>query len=292
MSFDIVLPLVLFFLTAASVSLYQKLETKIKVLFEERKLRVREVALLIIMMSLAVTVYVFIPAYALMAVFLIFYSLALFAFVYSATLRWYIALVLPTIFLLLYFFFWGIPQMNLFAAIFVVFVSVYVGTLFEWKTLAVFAVLLTVMDIIQVFGTRFMIASSVKMLELNLPIVIVVPSFPYQDLATSGLDLMVLGLGDFFLSGLLTIQTAKKYGRRFGYISIGFIAGAFLIFEALQLWYFELLKQWYPVGEAAVKAAMPATVFIVCGWLVGLGARYIYNWLTVKKTRKLSGEEQ
>jgi len=291
MPFDIVLPSVLFFLTVASVSLYPKLETRIKVLLEERKFRVRDVALLVIVMSLAITVFVFIPEYAIMAVFLIFYSLALFVFVYSATLRWHVALVLPAIFLLLYFFFWGIPQMDLFAAIFIVFVSVYVGTLFEWKTLAVFAGLLTIMDVIQVFGTKFMITSSAKMIGLNLPIAIEVPSFPYQDLTTPGIDLMVLGLGDFFLSSLFTIQAAKKYGRRFGYVSIGFIAGAFLIFEALQLWYFGLLKQWYPLEEAAAKSAMPATVFIVCGWLIALGARYIYNWLTVKKTKTLSGEE-
>jgi presenilin-like A22 family membrane protease len=203
-------------------------------------------------------------------------------FVYSAVPKWYIAPILPAIFLLLYFFFWGIPQMDLFAAIFVVFISVYVGTFFEWKTLSVFAGLLTILDVIQVFGTRFMVTSGMKIMNLALPVMIKVPSFPYP-------GSMTLGLGDFFLSGLLTIQTAKKYGRRFGYISIAFIAGAFLIFEALQLWYFELLMQWYPVEEAAAKAAMPATVFIGSGWLLALGARYLYNWITAKKT---VGEEQ
>jgi presenilin-like A22 family membrane protease len=277
MPFDIAFPSILFFLTALSVFLYPKLEPKIKVLLEERKFRMRDVALLVVVMGLAVSVLVVIPDYAIMAIFLFLYSMALFVFVYSAMPKWYIALILPAIFLLLYFFFWDIPQMDLFAAIFVVFVSVYVGTLFEWKTVTVFAGLLTIMDIIQVFGTRFMVVSGTKMMDLKLPVVITVPSFPYQ-------GLMALGLGDFFLSCLLAIQTAKKYGRRFGYISIAFIAGAFLIFGALQIWYFETLKQWYSVEEAASKAAMPATVFIVCGWLIALGARHIYNSLTAKKT--------
>lgn len=276
MPFDILIPSVLFFLTAVSVFLYPKFEKKIKALLEERKFRMRDVAVMVIVMGLAVSVWVFVPDYALMVIFLFLYSIALFVFVYSAVPKWYIALILPAIFLLLYFFFWGIPQMDLFAAIFVVFVSVYVGTLFEWKTLAVFAGLLTIMDVVQVFGTRFMVTSGTKMMDLKLPVAVVIPSFPYQ-------SLMGLGLGDFLLSGLLAIQTAKKYGRRFGYVSIAFIAGAFLVFGAVQIWYFELLKQWYSFEEAAMKAAMPATVFIVCGWLAALGARYLYNLLTAKK---------
>jgi len=283
MLFDISVPSVLFLLTAASVFLYPKLETKIKALVEERKFRMRDVASLIIFMGIAVSVLVFVPAYAIQAFFLLFYSLALFVFVYSAMpKKWYIAPILPAIFLLLYFFFWGIPQMDIFAAVFVVFVSVYIATFFEWKTLAVFAGLLTVLDVVQVFGTRFMVGYGEKVMKLALPAAIEIPLFPY-------LGLMTLGLGDFLLSGLLAIQTSRKYGRRFGYISVAFIAGAFLIFEALQLWYFELLKQSYTPQEAALRAAMPATVFIVSGWLAALGVRYIYNRLTAKKA---VGEQQ
>lgn len=283
MLFDISVPSVLFLLTAASVFLYPKLEAKIKALVEERKFRIRDVASLIIFMGIAVSALVFIPSYAIQAFFLLFYSLALFMFVYSAMpKKWYIAPILPAIFLLLYFFFWGIPQMDIFAAVFVVFVSVYIATFFEWKTLAVFAGLLTVLDVVQVFGTRFMVGYGEKVMKLALPAAIEIPLFPY-------LGLMTLGLGDFLLSGLLAIQTSRKYGRRFGYISVAFIAGAFLIFEALQLWYFELLKQSYTPQEAALRAAMPATVFIVSGWLAALGVRYIYNRLTAKKA---VGEQQ
>jgi len=283
MLFDISVPSVLFLITAASVFLYPKLETKIKTLVEERKFRMRDVTLLIIVMGIAVTVLVFVPAYAILAFFLVFYSMALFMFVYLAIpKKWYIAPILPAIFLLLYFFFWGIPQMDIFAAVFVVFVSVYIATFFEWKTLAVFAGLLTVLDVVQVFGTKFMVDYGQKVSNLALPAMIEIPLFPY-------LGSMNLGLGDFLLSGLLAIQTSRKYGRKFGYISVAFIAGVFLIFEALQLWYFELLRQSYTPQEAAAKAAMPATVFIVSGWLAALGVRYLYSRLTAKKA---VGEQQ
>lgn len=291
MPFDILLPSALFFLTAAAVLLYPKLETKVKSILEEKKFSMRDVVVLVVVMGVAVTVLVFIPSEAIRVLFLVFYSLMLFLSMYMLVPRWYIGLLLPAVFLALYFVFWNaLPTdifvlifMDVFAAIFVVFAAVYMGTLFSWETVAVFAGLLTVMDIIQVWVTGFMIQSSFKMQGLKLPIMIYVPTFPLQSAG------MLLGLGDIMLSSLLTIQTAKKYGRKFGYVSIVFIACAFLIFEALQIWYFELLKQSYPVEEAAAKSAMPATIFIVCGWLVALAARHIYNRLTAKKTL---GEEQ
>jgi hypothetical protein len=242
----------------------------------------RDVVLLVVLMGAAVTVMVFIPAYAILAVFLLFYSLALFTFTYTATSKWYIALITPAIFLILYFFFWGVPQMDIFAAIFVIFVSAYIGASFEWKTVTVFAALITIMDVIQVFITRFMVTSVQKITDLALPVLIRLPTFPYT-------GSMGLGLGDFFLAGLLAIQTAKKYGKKFGYVSTAIIAGVFLVFQAFQLWYFELLKQSLPAEEASIRAAMPATVFIVSGWLVALGTRYLYNQLTNKKS---TGEGQ
>lgn len=280
MLFDISVPSVLFLLTAVSVFLYPKLEAKIKVLVEERKFRMRDIVSMIIVMGVAVSVFVFVPSYAIVAFFLIFYALALFMFVYSAMpKKWYIAPILPAIFILLYFFFWGILQMDLFAAVFIVFVSVYIATFFEWKTLAVFTGLLTVLDVVQVFVTRFMVSYGEKIASLALPALIAIPLFPTNPYG----GFMSLGLGDFLISSLLAIQTSRRYGRKFGYISIAFIAGAFLIFEALQLWYLELLLQSYPIEEAAVKAAMPASVFIVSGWLASLGVRYLYNRLTAKK---------
>jgi hypothetical protein len=290
MPFDIVFPSALFLLTAAAVFLYPKLETKIKSILEEKKLSIRDVIVLVVIMGVAVTVLVIIPRDAIAILFLIFYSMMLFLLIYVVIPKWYIGLLLPVTFVALYIAFWNTPLdlanltlstlsptdisiiifMNTFAAIFVVFASVYMGTLFSWETVAVFAGLLTIMDVIQVLVTGFMVESGLKMVSLKLPIMIIAPTFPYQSTHLSG-----LGLGDILLSSLLTIQTARKYGKKFGYISTAFIATFFLISWFLMLYY--------------KTGAMPATVFIVCGWLLALGARYIYNWLTA---RKEFGEEQ
>jgi hypothetical protein len=277
MPFDVLLPSTLFFLSAVAVFLYSKLETKVKLILEEKKFSIRDVVMLVVVMGIAVTVLVFIPGEAIRILFLIFYSIALFLLTYIVVPKWYIGLLLPTAFLILYFAFLGaLPTdmlvlifMDVFAAIFVVFVSVYMGTLFGWETIAVFAGLLTVMDIIQVLVTGFMGESASKLLDLKLPVMIFVPTFPYQ---SHGIR---LGLGDFVLSSLIATQTARKYGKKFGYISIAFIAAVTLIFEALMFYY--------------NAGAMPATVFIDCGWLAALGVRYLYNLLIAKK---IVGERQ
>jgi len=277
MPFDVLLPSVLFFLTAVVVFLYPKFEAKVKSVLEERKFSIWHVVVLVVVMGVAVTVLVVIPAYAIMILFLIFYSLMLFLLIYVVAPKWYISLLLPVIFVALYFIFWNAPPANMFvllfmdvfAAVFVVLASVYMGALFSWETIAVFAGLLTIMDTIQVLVTGFMVEYGEKMVGLKLPVTIFSPTFPLQ---SSGI---LLGLGDFLLSNLLAVQTARKYGKKFGYISIVFIAVAFLIFESLMFY--------YKIG------AMPATVFIVCGWLVALGARYVYNSLFTKKSH---GEKQ
>jgi hypothetical protein len=277
MPFDIVLPSVLFFLTAAAVFLYPKLEIKVKSILEERKFSIRDVVVLVVFMGIAVTAFVIIPDYVILALFLIVYCMMLFLSTYIVTSKWYLGLLLPSAFFILYFVLWNAPHtdvsvlifMDVFAAVLVVFASVYMGTLFGWETVAVFAGLITVMDVIQVLVTGFMVESATKIQGLKLPVMIFVPTFPLQ---SSG---VLLGLGDFLLPSLLTIQTARKYGRKFGYVTIVFIAASFLVFEFL-MFHFRM-------------GAMPATVFIDCGWLAALGARYLYNSLTSKKAL---GEKQ
>jgi len=283
MPFDVLLPSVLFSLTAVAVYLYPKLETKIKSILEEKKFSIRDVVVLVVVMGIAVTVLVVVPRDAIGILFPIFYSMMLFLLMYIAIPKWYIGLLLPAAFLALYLVVWNIPFdlekiasfglsptdifvlifMDVFAAILIVFASVYMGTLFSWETIAVFAGLLTIMDTIQVLVTGFMGEASTKMVNLKLPVMIFIPTFPHQGLG------IFLGLGDFLLSSLLTIQTARRYGKKFGYISIAFIAAIFLISEFLMFYY--------------KTGAMPATIFIVCGWLVALGARHLYNSLTPKK---------
>jgi hypothetical protein len=69
--------------------------------------------------------------------------------------------------------------------------------------------------------------------------------------------LLGLGLGDLFLTGLLSIQTAKKYGRQVALMSVLSIAIVFGIVEAFMLTYFP-------------EQALPATVMIFGGWLIAM----------------------
>ncbi len=86
---------------------------------------------------------------------------------------------------------------------------------------------------------------------------IILPTFPYVG------GLFALGLGDFFLSGLLSIQTAQKYGRKLGLASAMAIAVVFLVFQTVLL---NLNVQ-----------AFPATVIVISGWLIVLVAQYFYQ---------------
>jgi len=153
--------------------------------------------------------------------------------------------------LALYHFFWNNTLLNIFAVIFAIFISVYLGGLFSWTSVLVFAGLITVMDFIQVFGTGFMVEAANKFIKLELPVLIYVPTFPIE-------NWIGLGLGDIFLAGLLGIQTAQKYGRRAGVISAISVGFAFFLFE-IAFFYYEFAN------------FFPATLVVVGGWLLGLG---------------------
>lgn len=259
---DVLLSFTLFLITVTVVFLYTKYEQKFRSFFGEKELRLRDVILLVAAMSLMVTVLVFIPSIAIMVGFLYVYSMVLFLFTYMIIPKYHLAVLTPAIFVALYLLYkdtiwWNPYLLNVFAITFSIFVSVYMGSLFSWKTTAIFVTLLTIVDIIQVFGTRFMVAYGEKMIQLSLPVVIIVPTFPSQ------IGLIALGLGDIFLAGLLSIQTMQRYGRRFGLVSMISIAVVFMILETV------LLNYSVPF--------FPATVLVIGGWIIALGARRLYK---------------
>lgn len=258
MLFDIVLPSVIGIVTVAIVLLYAKFETKIKSLFEEEKeFQIRDAVFLVIGMSAIVTAIVFIPQQAILILFLAAYSFVLFLFTYIAVDKWYFA-VLPSItFVALYFLSWNIIMLNAFALLFAIFISIYLGCFFSWKTVLVFAALITVMDVIQVFATGFMGSAASKFIELELPVLIQVPTFPFE-------SWIGLGLGDIFLGGLLAIQTTQKYDRKAGVISAVSIGFAFLVFEIIMLNY-------------EITGYFPATLVVVGGWLLGMGLYRLFK---------------
>ena len=261
MIFDISLPLALSLITLAVLFVHTKLSGKVTSLLGGREFKTRDVVLLVVMMGVMVTVLgwtvIAIPEMAIMVFFLFAYSVALFLFTYLIVPKWYLAVVAPAIFIALYFLFWNLILLNVFAVLFAICISVYLGNLFTWKTTAVFVGLLTVMDVVQVLLTGFMVESSGKAIGLQLPALIALPSFPLQGY------IMFLGIGDIFLSGLLVIQSTQRYGRRWGVATIVAIGVVFFLLETVLM-------------NSGI-GAFPATVLVIAGWLTALGIRYVYK---------------
>lgn len=82
MYFDITMPLVLFTVTMVTVFLYERVEKKITGAFEEKKLGIKGVALLIAEIVVTVSLIVFIPQKIIIIMFLFAYSMLLFVFTY------------------------------------------------------------------------------------------------------------------------------------------------------------------------------------------------------------------
>lgn len=171
--------------------------------------------------------------------------------------RWYLAVMPPSLFLILYIFYnqtsvWFPYLLNIYGLVFAVLIVLYLGSLFTWKTSIIFAGLLTIADIILVLVTRAMVSAATHVSGLRLPIMVTLPTIP-QIIAEWGVVYMSLGLGDFFFAGLIAVQTYKKFGVNLAILSASAMAASFFIFEALIL-------------NFEVKS-FPGTLMIICGWL-------------------------
>lgn len=331
MNLDVAMPLTLFSVTVASMLLNDKVERKMRSVFEEKEFRTRDVISLVVAMGVMISLIVFIPRMAIMTLFLFAYSMLLFMFTYlfsnfrkanarmfcisflvlsflTATLslmnlsvnstvaygalafyclftfiallyeenrtdakeRWYLAIMPPALFAFLYVFFSGTPiwfpyLLDLYGVVFAVLITLYLGSLFTWKTSLIFVGLLTVMDIILVLFTGSMVSAARHVSSLQLPMLIVVRTIPAV-IIKGNLVWMSLGLGDFFFAGLLAIQTLRKFGRNFAAISVIAMSTSFFIFEAFMLNY--------------EPRAFPGTLMIICGWAP------LVLWKGLKTSRK------
>ncbi len=249
MRFDVVLPSVLFTVSVASLLLYVRYERRIKVLFGGQRLRAREAVLMVLAMGLMITIIAFIPQQAIMVLFLFSYSTILYLFAYLTASKWYLAVLAPVLFIFLYVFYWNVYLSNFFAIVFAISISLYLGSSLTWKYIVIFVPLLTLLDLVQVWGTGFMGQAAEKLITLRLPAMISVTAFP------SAME-VALGLGDLFLAGILAIQSAQKYGRKFGLLSIVAITAFFSLFWIIQI-------------NLEVRY-LPATVPITGGWLIAI----------------------
>jgi hypothetical protein len=211
---------------------------------------------------------------------LAFYGLAAFAFASiildmkkaEAQERWYIAVQPPALFVLLFVFFnvvydgapvWAPALLDVFALTFAVLIILYLGSLFNWKTVSLFAVLLTIVDIILVLGTGTMVDAAEQFTGLGLPVLVHLPNVPFVFSAAGAIQFRGLGLGDFFFAGILALQTSKKFGKKAGYIAVIAMSLSFGIFEAFLNEVIILLQPLLPLEIEG----FPGTLMIILGWV-------------------------
>ena len=180
--------------------------------------------------------------------------------------RWYIAAQPPALFLLLFIFFtvlyggtlnvWYPGLLDVFAFTFAILIILYLSSMFNWKTVGIFAVLLTVLDVVLVFSGP-MVAAAKTFTGLGLPVLVYLPNVPLVFTDAGAIGLRGLGLGDFFFAGILAVQTFKRFGKRTGIIAAIAMALAFGIWEA----FLPEITAFFDIG------GFPATVCIITGWI-------------------------
>jgi len=273
MTFDIAMPLTLFAVTLASLYLNRKIESKLKSTLEEKEFKTRDAVLLVAVMAVMISLIAFFreTVEPLMVLFMFSYSSLLFVFTYVfSNKRWYLAIIPPVAFILPYIFLrgstlWSLYLINVYGIIFAILITLYIGSLFTWKTTLIFTILLTIMDIILVLITGTMIEAANAARNLNLPVMVAMPVVPLITTA-QGIQFMSLGLGDFFFAGLAAIQSFKKYGKNFALASVAAMTVSFFIFEMLLLTY--------------RLTAFPGTLMIICGWLPLVAFKFLKKMLT------------
>ena len=192
--------------------------------------------------------------------------------------RWYLAAQPPAIFVLLFVFFnflsnagtvalWSPYLLDVFGLTFAVLIILYLSSLFSWKTVGLFAVLLTTMDIILVIGSTAMITAAHSFTGLGLPVLVYLPNIPIVMASVPNSTAMAiafrgLGLGDFFFAGILTVQTYKRFGQKTAIIAAIVIAVVFGIWDAFLI---DIINWLTPIVGRNV-GGLPATVFIITGW--------------------------
>jgi hypothetical protein len=137
----------------------------------------------------------------------------------------------------------------------------YLSSIFTWKTVTIFAVLITVWDIISIIFTPVMIGAAKQFTGLGLPTIVYLPNIPIIT-SQGGLAFRGLGLGDFFFAGVLAVQTFNKFGKRTAFIAIVAMAIAFGIWEAFLG---DIIKWLLPIVGRNI-GGFPGTVMIISGW--------------------------
>jgi hypothetical protein len=210
--------------------------------------------------------------------------------------KWYVAAQPPAIFVLLFVFLnivnnsgtaavWFPVVMDTFGLVFAVMIILYLSPLFNWKTVGLFALLLTSMDIILVFSGP-MIAAANTFTGLGLPVLVYLPNIPlFHSTSSSGVSIfgfapVGLGLGDFFFAGVLAVQTLNKFGRKVAFQALIAITVAFAIWEAS----FQVILPALSTVLGRDLTGFPGTLMILSGWAPVVG----YKVLSERRKAKMA----
>jgi len=205
--------------------------------------------------------------------------------------KWYVAVQPPAIFVLLFVFFnfisnagtaavWFPIVMDVFGLTFAILIILYLSSLFNWKTVGLFAVLLTTMDIILVFSGP-MVAAANTFTGLGLPVLVYLPNIPLIKatagyLSIFGFAPVGLGLGDFFFGGVLAVQTFNKFGKKIAFEAVIAMTIAFGLWEAS----FAVVLPALSSILGHPLTGFPGTLMILSGWAPVAG------WKALSERRK------
>jgi len=251
MEIDLILPTVLFMIISLSILFHGKVGNRVEKILGDKKIGAQEIIFMVLFMSAIITLITMMPRYAIQILFIVAFSYTLLIFTYLLSKKIHLAIIPPIIFVAIYLLIKDIFVMNILASVFVVVTITLLNSLFTWRTTLIFAALITMADIIQVFVTGHMIEAASKMVGLNLPIALILPTFPSA-------GSIMLGLGDALLSGLLATQTTSRYNIKAGFLTAAAISIFFLLFEAI-------IFNFKPVIQG-----FPATVIVISGWFIGV----------------------
>jgi len=178
--------------------------------------------------------------------------------------KWYTAL-LGLVYPMLYFYYWNIYFFNIIAILIASFGILFMLQIMSWKIVKYFTVLFVILDIIMVLYTKMMVVAATKIMDNNIPAMIMLPA---NEVTTTG---VALGLGDIFLTGLLCAtfiresNITENVGIKFSWMT-AIIIGMLLFISSILL----------------PSTALPATVHVIIGFLISYSVyklQYVRNFI-------------
>ena len=260
MQIDLILPTISLVFLNVVVWAYPRVEPRLKRFMEGGEFTVKDALGLAVVLAVAIAVLALSPSALLLVLSMIGIGFVLNLTSLIVTGNRWVSVILPSIFYICFFFFWNLKLLNIFAIILAFGASLILAGAFSWRSSLAFIAILTLIDVIHVFGTKMMVEVGQKGVQLGLPLMLLLPAYPAK-------GYLGFGLGDLFVASLITIRNWEKFGGRAGFVTSVHIA----LFLGLMI----------PIVERF--GALPATVFISAGWITS----YLQMRIKERKARDL-----